>query len=232
MEWLLKFAEKSEDEKVKIAFHSFKFFIVSLSSFLIYKSLFGDFIIQEFTIKNTIDFVNSKYLFYSAFSFGSSWLIYFVFNRLQRTIALILSVRIKQLLDKNLDNEFRYHRIKSIIKNSKKLLRYGVLKSKIQRIVLPKQFVLAKYIYDESQEEKNESEKTYYILSTVFLFLGCEVLNYTGQIFIFYFILILSFISFIIAMIFSFFLRNSSMILAIIQFFRNFTDRYEYNRDN
>ncbi len=63
MEWLLKFAEKSEDEKVKIAFHSFKFFIISMSSFLIYRWFFGDFVIQEFTIKNTIDFINSKNLY-------------------------------------------------------------------------------------------------------------------------------------------------------------------------
>jgi len=70
MEWLLKFTEKSEDEKVKIAFPSIKFFIVSLSSFLIYKSLFGDFIIQKFTMKNSIDFINSKYLFLFGFSFG------------------------------------------------------------------------------------------------------------------------------------------------------------------
>ncbi len=232
MEWLFKFAEKDENEKAKIIFHLIKFFIVSTFSFIIYRYLFGDFIINDLTFKNAIDFINSEYLFFSALAFVLSWLIYWLMNKIQKQIAYFFSSKLKIFFSKHLKNELSYKNVKRIIKFSNLLLTVRLLKLENNRISFSKQLISAKDSLTESQDKKNESEKTYYIMSACFLLLGLEVFYYTGVYIIILVFSVISIYSFIIAMFFSFSLRNSSMMLAIIKSIKNFTERYEYNRDS
>ncbi len=232
MEWLLKFAEKSEDEKVKIIFHFIKFFIVSISSFMIYKYMFGDYIIQEFTFKNAVDFINSKYLFFSTISFLTSWFVFWVINLVQRKIAYYISDKLKKIFNSIFNDHFSYRITKNTISFVSILIKIRILKLKNDKIIPLKSLSVAKESLLETDKIKDESEKTYYILSSIFIFLVLEFYYYTGLYLISIFLLILSFHSFILAVFFTFSLRNSNMMIAIFQSIKNFIEHYEHHRYN
>lgn len=232
MEWLFKFAEKSKYEREKIIFHILKFFIVSTFSFIIYRYFFGEFIIIDFTFKNAIDFINSKYFYYSSISFIVSWVIYFIINEIQKKIVCFFSKKANTFLNKYLKNELTYKDVKTAIKVSNLLIKIKLLKLDNNRISLSKQLIIIKDSLTESQEKRDESERSYFIMSVCFLILAIDVYYYINSLVCFFIFAIFSFFSFILAAFFSFSLKNKDMVLAIIRSIKNFIERYEFNRDN
>jgi len=236
MEWLLKFAEMNEDEKAKIIFHFIKIFIISTSSLIVYKYLFGDFVVLEFTFKNMIDFVNSKYLFLSLFSLFISWDIFWILKFAEKLIANSISNILREFIKINVTKitmgKLNFRITKRMIKLVNILIKYKLLKIKKNKIEFPNVFISAKNSLAEPQKVKNEAEKTYYILSVMIVIFGLETVHYTGFYGMLWISFALGFLSFLIATLYTFSLRNEKMILAICQSIKNFTEKYEYHRDN
>lgn len=229
MEWLLKFAEKNEDEKVKIVFHGIKFFIVSTFSFILYRFLFGSFEIIEFTFKNVVEFINSKYLYFSALSFAGTWFLYWITNEIEKKIATIYSNKLKAILNNRLIGKFTCRNVKTLIKFSNFLIRIKIVKLQNNKIYFSEQIIAS---LTNSKDKKDESEHTFFIMSVCMIFLGVEFYYYTEVYMILVLFFLISLILFMFAMTFLFSIKNNNMVLAILKSIKIFTERHEFNRDN
>lgn len=232
MEWLLKFLLMSREEKEKIIFYLSNIIIVSISSFSIYRCLFGDFIIQDFTFKNVVIFFDSKFLFFSIISFCVAWLIYFILISLQKKTAYFISKTLEKKVANNWNYNYKIQKLKRAVKLSKFLIRFNFIKKRNDKIILPKAFKIAKVSLTENNDKKTEAENSSYILSSSLLFLEFEAYYYTqfrAILWIFPFVIIYFFI---IGTLFTFSIKNCNMMLAIIRSIEQFVERYEFSRDN